>query len=474
MQVAIIGAGPAGLSAAYELSRQGAGVTVYEAGPQPGGMAQSLSLWGQRVDVGPHRFFSADPRVNRLWLAIAGQDYRMVRRLTRIYYRGRFFHYPLQPANALANLGPMEAVRCLASFAAAQAQPLPAEPTFEDWVSHRFGRRLYRTFFKTYSEKLWGIPCRELDADFAMQRIKGLSLGGAVRNALLPRRGGEPRTLVDEFAYPTGGTGMIYERMAAAVRANGGAIHYRTPVQRLWTEGQTVRGLCLQDGTYVPYDHVVSSMPLSLLVQRLPDVPAPVLEAAGGLRFRSTVLVYLHVNARDLFPDNWLYIHAPELATGRITNFRNWAPELYGDAPTTILALEYWCQQGEADWQRSDRDFIALAAQELAQTGLARAEQVLDGHVVRLPRCYPIYERGYRERLKPIIAHLRQYPNLQIIGRYGAFKYNNQDHSLLMGLLAAENILHGAGHDTWGVNTEAEYQEASRITAAGLVYDGAG
>ncbi|MBC8044040.1 MAG: FAD-dependent oxidoreductase [Rhizobacter sp.] len=470
MRVAIIGAGPAGMTAAYQLAKAGAEVEVFEASASPGGLAKTIELWDQKVDLGPHRFFSSDTRVNELWLEVAGQDYAMVDRLTRIYYKNKFYFYPIKPFDALGNLGAVEAARCVASYMAERLSPTPPDGSFESWVQSRFGRRLYEIFFKTYSEKLWGISCKDLDADFAAQRIKKLSLFEAIKNAVFGGKGNTHKTLVDQFAYPHGGTGMIYERMAAFVRQKGGKVFCNTPVERVLTEHGTVTGLALPDGEFRKYDHVVSSMPISLLVSRLPEVPMDIKEKAMSLKFRNTILVYLNVDAANLFPDNWLYVHSSDLQTGRITNFRNWTPELYGEAQTSILVLEYWCYDGDELWTMDDKKLVALASDELRKTGLIKDAKISDGHIHRISRCYPVYNRGYKEVLKPVEAYLTGIRGLSVIGRYGAFKYNNQDHSILMGMLAAENIMNGTSHNLWEINTDYEdYQEASVITKTGLV-----
>lgn len=457
------------MTAAYTLAKRGAAVSLYEAGGGVGGMARSLSLWGQTVDLGPHRFFSRDRRVNELWLGAAGSDYAMVRRLTRILYRGQFYRYPLQPFDALGKLGGIEAARCLASYARERFRPAPPDGSFENWVRGRFGRRLFEIFFKTYSEKLWGIGCGELDADFAAQRIKRFSLMAALSGALL-RNGAKHRTLADEFAYPTGGTGMVYERMARAVVELGGRVFLNTPVQRALAERGAVRGIELADGTALEYERVISTMPLTLLVERLPEAPALVREAARQLTYRNTILVYLEVSGANVCPDQWIYIHSPELRAGRITNFRNWAPQLCGGSPDSILALEYWCNAEDELWRQRDDELVALARRELAATTLVASDTLIrSGMVRRIPRCYPVYRRGYKELLRPIQEHLRGVRGLQVIGRYGSFKYNNQDHSILMGLLAAENVLENARHDLWSVNADYDtYQEGWKITEAGL------
>ncbi|MBW8883689.1 MAG: FAD-dependent oxidoreductase [Planctomycetia bacterium] len=472
MRVAVIGAGPAGMTAALQLSRGGAQVTVYEADERVGGLARSLELWGQTVDLGPHRFFSTEERVNRLWLDVVGRDYRFVNRLTRIYYEGHFYDYPLRPINALRNMGVVSASRCLASYLKEKAWPsysTNANGSFESWVVDRFGRRLFEMFFKPYSEKLWGIACSDLDADFAAQRIRKFSLGEAVVSALFPRRAARHKTLVDHFAYPLHGTGSVYAKMADRVRANGGEIRLRCPVRRVIHEAGQVNGVELDDGQCEMCDHVISTMPLTLLVRSLGDIPAEVEQAVAALRFRNTILVYLHVDSDALFADQWIYVHSPDLLMGRVTNFRNWVPELHGDKRTTILALEYWSYATDALWTESDQQMIERAKVEMQATGLLRGAQVLDSHVVRIPRCYPVYARGYKVHVQKIAAYLRNFRGLTAIGRYGAFKYNNQDHSILMGILAADNLLENKAHDLWSINADAEsYQEAALIDETGL------
>ncbi len=470
MKIAVIGAGPAGMTAAYVLAKNGIKVDLYEASDRVGGMSRTIELWNQRVDIGPHRFFSNDKKVNELWLELAENDYRMVDRLTRIYYNKKLFHYPLKAFNAFFNLGPIEAANCLLSYGKGRMNPLEDDGSFENWVSNRFGKRLFEIFFKTYSEKLWGISCKDLDADFAAQRIKKLSLFEAIKNALLGGRGNEHKTLVDQFAYPTGGTGMIYERMAQRTREYGGNIFMKTPVQKIHTENHIARGLTLENGDYHEYDHIISSMPLSLMVSRLPEVSEEVREAALSLQFRNTILVYLNIDSPDLFPDNWLYIHAPDLEMGRITNFRNWTPDLYGDENSSILVLEYWCNFEDDLWKKDDNFLINLAKKEIRETGIIGDSKILDGHVYRIPRCYPVYKRGYKNTLEPIENYLKTVKKLSVIGRYGAFKYNNQDHSILMGLLAAEGIINNTQPDLWDINTDYDtYQESTMITETGLV-----
>lgn len=486
-RMVVIGAGPAGMACATRYAEHGGTPIVLEASPHVGGLARSFELWGSSVDLGPHRFFSADPVVNAFWHRHVAGDFVMVPRQTRIFYRQRFFDYPLKPQNALRNLGPARAIAALASYLRVRVLAPRQDGSLERWVAQRFGWRLYRTFFKTYTEKVWGIPCTRIDADWAAQRIQGLTLWKAVRNALAGGRRNTLKTLVDEFAYPTRGNGVFYERQRAAIVAGGGDVRTATPVRRVLVEPaagsvgrdgagaargvgrQRVVGVELTDGTRVPADVVVSSMPITLLVKGLDDVPAPVLAAADRLRFRNTILVYLRVTRPDVFTDQWLYIHDPGLTHGRITNFNNWSAAMMGSRAQTILCLEFWCFDADPIWGEIDEVLIDRARREIDRTGLVRASDVADGHVVRIPRSYPVYERGYQEPLRTVSDHLDTIDGLVAVGRYGSFKYNNQDHSILMGLLAADAIARGERPDLWAINTESTYQEAaeSRVLSGG-------
>mgnify|MGYP001806238640 CR=1 FL=1 len=469
MKIGIIGAGPAGLTCAYVLSREGHTVEVFEADGAAGGMCRTITLWGQKVDLGPHRFFSSDPRINKLWLEVAGADYAMVDRLTRIYYNSRFFYYPLKPWNALGNLGLPQATVCIASYLRELIFKTPQDGSFETWGISRFGRKLYEIFFKTYTEKLWGMSCKELDADFAAQRIRKLSLLEVAKDALCLGGKNTHKTLVDQFAYPLEGTGMIYARMAAAVEANGGTVRLGLPVARVRVESGRVTGIVDAQGGEHEFEAVVSTMPITQLLAGLPEAPAPVRQAGDRLRYRNTTLVYLLVDHPELFRDNWLYIHAANLRMGRVTNFRNWVPQLYGESRQTILALEYWCYDEDEFWRTADDELVRMATEEMRQTGLLKGRPVLAGSVVRVPKSYPVYYRGYKTDISLIEAHLDTIRGLTVIGRGGAYKYNNQDHSILMGLLAAEKVGAGAGHNLWQVNSDDEYHESAEISKTGLV-----
>lgn len=468
-KVAVIGAGPAGLTTAYELSKMGIEVDVFEADKTVGGMAKSIELWGQLVDLGPHRFFSSDPRVNRLWLELIDADYVMVQRLTRILYRGKFFDYPLKASNTFRNLGALESAMCLVSYFQALVKPAKRDDTFEDWVSSRFGTRLYETFFKSYSEKLWGISCRELDADFAAQRIKKFSLWEAAKNAVGIKA--DHKTLVDEFAYPLGGAGIVYERMAESMLQLGGTLRLGTKVISInETDGRPE--IVLDNAERKSYDHVVSTMPVTTLARYL-KAPGDVLACAAALRFRNTILVFMLVRTEEaLFPDQWIYVHSPKLKTGRITNFANWLPGRRQNSQS-VLCMEFWCYDEDPIWSEDDGLLVKSAESELVQTQLVKTENIISGKVVRLPKCYPVYSSGYKQKLLPVIQYLSTVPWVTPIGRYGSFKYNNQDHSILMGILAAQNIAGDASHDLWEINTDYEYQEKSRITATGLILEDA-
>lgn len=480
--VAVIGAGPAGITAAYCLAKsKKVKVLLFEADSKVGGLSKTIDLWDCKVDIGPHRFFSNDRRINELWLEVMQQDYQMITRLTRILYKGKFFFYPLKPFNVLNNLGLRTAIACVFSYIKEKFYPYKQIQNFQDFITKAFGAKLYKIFFKTYTEKLWGIPCTELDADFASQRIKKLNLFSAILNALLGGRGNKHKSLIDRFAYPNEGSGMLYEKMQQKLLEWGAKLYLSTKVGHIHLEDGKAKSLTIQNGKEIFCDYIVSSMPLTLLVEKSHGIPDDIRQLARKLTFRNTVIVYLKVNALNLFPDNWLYVHSENLSCGRITNFSNWVPYLHQNKQYTILAMEYWCYDHDTFWKESDNNLIKLAKEELVQTGLlgkqTTTELVQDGFVYRVHRSYPVYRSGYKNLLKPIENFFRTIPNLNFIGRYGSFKYNNQDHSILMGLLASENILGeicgGGGHDLWAINTDYDkYDDAfngqTLITQQGL------
>ena len=464
--IVIIGAGPAGLTAAWELAKVGRTAVVLEADSVVGGISRTVERDGWRFDIGGHRFFTKVEAVERLWHEILPEgDFLLRPRMSRIHYQGKFFDYPLKASNALRNLGLVEAVRCVASYGWARVHPPKDQSHFEGWTTARFGRRLYSIFFKTYTEKVWGCPATDIAADWAAQRIKNLSLGKAVINALLPRRNQKDiASLIEEFEYPRLGPGMMWETAATGVEAAGTKILLDTPVLGVRHEGGRAITVVTRDGdggiTEYPADHVVSSMPLPALVMAMePPVPDDVAAAARDLAFRDFLTIALVVPEADGFPDNWIYVHSPDVRLGRIQNFGSWSPELVKEG-RTCLGLEYFVFEGDDLWTMADEDLIALGTRELAALGLVDPERVEAGYVVRMPKAYPVYDEGYQERVEVLRGWLDAcVPNVYPVGRNGMHRYNNQDHSMLTAMLVVENITAGTTHDVWEVNVEAEYHE---------------
>ena len=461
-RVVVIGAGPAGLTAARELARHGLSPVVLEQGRIVGGLARTETYRGFHFDMGGHRFFTKVDEIQKLWREMLGEGFLRRPRLSRIYYRGRFFKYPLKPLNALAGLGPGEAAHVIASYLWWQVFPHEREETFEEWVTNRFGRRLFEIFFKSYTEKVWGIPCSTLRAEWAAQRIKDLSLRSAIVSMFLKPQT-TVKTLIEEFDYPRLGPGMMWRAVVEEIRKLDGSVRVESEVIELRRMGRRVESVVVStDGIpeAVGADHVLSSMPVRALIERLsPPAPAPVLEAARRLAYRDFLTVCLIVDAPALFPDNWIYVHAPEVKVGRIQNFKNWSPDMVPDPGKTSLGLEYFCHEGDALWRMSDGELIRLATEELERIGLTRGARVLDGCVFRVPKAYPVYDEDYRKSLATIRAFVDDLENVQTIGRNGLHRYDNQDHAMVTGLLAARNLTHGEHHDLWEVNTDPEYHE---------------
>ena len=466
----IAGAGPAGLTAAFELGRLGKPAVVFEADDLIGGISRSVVFRGCRMDIGGHRFFTKVPEVDALWHQILGDDLLVRPRLSRIFYRGRFFDYPLRPFNALKGLGVVEAVRVLASYARAQVFPAADERTFDNWVSNRFGRRLFEIFFKTYTEKVWGMPCSQISAAWAAQRIKNLDLATALRNAFLgsSRRGDVVTSLIEQFHYPRLGPGMMWERCRDLVAAFGIETQIQTALVRVHHDGRRVAAVGVRgpDGQTrtEPCGSLISSIPVGELVRAMePPPPAHVLEAAGQLRHRDFLIVGLIVNRDDLFPDNWIYVHSPEVRVGRVQNFKNWSPEMVSNPAISFIGLEYFVNQGDDLWSRTDDDLIALGAAEAEKIGLFSAAEVEAGTVVRMPKAYPVYDGEYIGHLETIREWLDRFDNLFPVGRNGQHRYNNQDHSMVTALIAARRIAGiGEPEDVWDVNVEESFHEEVR------------
>ncbi len=466
-KVVIIGAGPAGLTAAYQLCKEGVESVVLEKDDVIGGISRTVNYKGYLFDIGGHRFFTKVKAVDDMWREVLGDEKFLRRsRLSRIYYNKKFFFYPLKAANALLGLGIWNSFMMLTSYMKAQVFPTKREVSFEDWISNRFGKRLYNTFFKTYTEKVWGIPCDKISADWAAQRIKGLSLISTIKNALLssqPTQKSEViKTLIDAFDYPEKGPGQMWETVADKIQGQGSELKMRSSVEGIVCEDGRVAALELDiDGKRetVPGTDFISSMPIRELVHKLkPAPPDEVIEAANKLGYRDFLTVSLVVNKADLFQDNWIYIHDPDVKVGRIQNFKNWSPYMVPDPAKTCLGLEYFCFEGDGLWTMSDKDLVELGSKELSILGLVDPNDVEDGAVVRMPKAYPVYDDVYADAVNTIREYVESLGNLYLVGRNGMHKYNNQDHSMLTAMLSVKNIL-GARYDVWGVNVDNEYHE---------------
>lgn len=466
-KVVIIGAGPAGLTAAYFLvTRYGITSTIIESDSVVGGISRTVERDGWRFDIGGHRFFTKVRDVEALWKEILPQDEFLIRpRLSRIYYNGKFYDYPLKASNALKNLGIIEAFRCVMSYVWARINPPKDQTTLEGWIASRFGWRLYEHFFKTYNEKLWGVPTNRMPADFAAQRIKNLSLFNAVVNALLPKRNQKDITsLIEEFNYPKFGPGMMWERARDLVTERGCTVVMNHRVVSVQHRNGRAHTVIAQDkaGIRSEYhcDHVISSMPISQLLLGMDPAPdASVLAAARDLRYRDFLTVALVVPKEYSFPDNWIYVHAKNVQVGRIQNFGVWSPYLVKEG-RTCLGLEYFVFEGDETWNRPDAELIEQGKRELGLLGLVDPARVETGYVVRMPKAYPFYDEHYRANVARIVEWLNAHaPNVHPVGRNGMHRYNNQDHSMFTAMLTAENIATGSTHDVWSVNVEEEYHE---------------
>ena len=468
-KVIIFGAGPAGLAAATRLVENMIDVTVVEKEDQVGGISKTKEYKGYRFDLGGHRFFTKSDEVNKLWEETLGQDFITRPRLSRIYYNNKLFDYPVKAGNALKGLGVWQS--CLVGFSYIKAKLFPQkeETNFEQWVSNRFGKRLYRIFFKTYTEKLWGIPCTEIQAEWAAQRIKGLSLFSALKNALIPDKSGKIKTLIDEFKYPKYGPGMMYEKMASEILSKGGNVLTETEVIKINRNNFTIKDIEIRRNNKsekLSATDFISSMPITKLVEIMdPVAPKEVLQAARNLSYRSFITASVILKTKNFLPDTWIYVHSPEVKLGRIQNFKAWSPYMVPDKDHIALGLEYFCTEGDDLWSMKDRDLLELAVSELEKIGLGKVNQFVDGFVVRVPKAYPTYDSSYPKNIKVIKKFLTHFKNIQPIGRYGMFKYNNMDHSILTGLYAADNVL-GSNKNIWEINADQEYHEESKKTTS--------
>ena len=458
--VVVIGAGPAGLTAGYLLAGLDVPVLVLEADEQVGGLAKTVVRDAYRFDLGGHRFFTKSREVDALWHEIMGGELLLRPRLSRIYWNGRFLDYPLSPRDVVRKLGPVELGRVLASYAAALPRRRGGETTLEDWVSNRFGRRLFDLFFRTYTEKVWGVPASEIRAEWAAQRIKGLSLTSAAKDAIFGNGG--VKSLIREFHYPRYGPGQMWETMAERIVERGGQVLTGMPVERVDVEDGRVVSVSA-GGLEIECEDVISSLPLRTLAGLAEPTPGrAALEAAQGLRYRDFLTVALVLRGEDPFPDNWVYVHDPSVRVGRIQNYRSWSPWMVPDPETTCIGLEYFCFEGDDLWSAADDDLVELAASELERLGLGDRGRVERGYAVRVPKAYPVYDEEYRSRLATVRSWLDRIENLQQVGRNGLHRYNNSDHSMLTAIRAVENLTAGTRHDLWAVNADSVYHEEQR------------
>ncbi len=457
----IIGAGPAGLAAAHHLANnRHFQVHVLEMADKVGGISRTESHNGYLFDIGGHRFFSRDPVITGLWQEMLGEDFLTVQRRSRIYYRRRYLNYPLRLWDTIINLGAVESLRACVSYLKAKACPLAREDTFEQWTVNRFGRRLYEMFFKSYTEKVWGMSCTRIRSDWAAQRIKGLSFKTALTHAVF--RNTSAVSLIEAFSYPRLGPGMMWEKFRHAVQAAGGNVELGSPVVALRHADGLVQEVSYRlDGDIVqlPADEIISSLPLDNLIGILDPPPPPeILEAAGKISYRSFIIIILVFDEKELFPDQWLYIHSPDVAVGRIQNFKNWSPAMVPDQATTSLGLEYFCNENDELWSSDDQDLIRLAIREIGHLGIARADRVIDSCVLRQAKAYPVYDEHYREHIEVLKTYLGQIRNLQSVGRNGMHRYSNMDLAMTSGILAAQNVT-GARHDLWQLGNSTDYLE---------------
>jgi protoporphyrinogen oxidase len=468
--VIILGAGPAGLSAGYELCGQGVGSILLERDSVVGGLARTVEHNGYRFDIGGHRFFTKIPSIEKIWKDVLGDDLLVRPRLSRIYYRSKFFRYPLEPLDAVIGLGPVEAFRCLLSFLRARVSPSLPEDDFATWVSNRFGRRLFENFFEAYTEKVWGIPCGQIRAEWGEQRIRGLSLSTLIWQSLRKIRpnGNTPKTLIREFYYPRLGPGLMWSRLHQIIERQGARVVLNAPVEEICWEPGRIKAVRAGGALYTG-DHFISSMPIRELIARLnPAPPEALRQAIDDFHYRDFITVALMLRGGNVFPDNWIYIHDPAVAVGRIQNYGNWSPEMTPGPDTTCLGFEYFCQEGDGFWLMPDEQLAAKAIQELGYLGFADASTVIDTKVVRVPKAYPVYDGVYQRGIAAIREFQRTIPNLQLVGRNGMHRYNNQDHSMLTAMLAARNIM-GANHDLWNLKIDSGYlEEGSSLDDADL------
>lgn len=463
--IGIIGAGPAGLTAAYELSKAGKKVEIFEKDPQyVGGISRTETYKNFHFDIGGHRFFSKSQEVEDFWTEILGDEMLERPRSSRIFYNNKFYSYPLVAMEALSNLGIFQSTLCVLSFMYYKVFPIKNPKNFEEWVTNQFGKRLFLIFFKTYTEKVWGISCDKISADWAAQRIKGLSLWSAIYNSLFKSKKNKSqtiKTLIDSFRYPKTGPGRMWEVCAEKIQQMNGVLKMNTGIKTIQKEKDSYYLISESNEKFGPYSHIISTAPLRELVNSLePKVDKATLNSANSLSYRDFLTVILICKDKDAFHDNWIYVHDPTVQVGRIQNFKSWSPYMVPSPEMACYGLEYFCFEGNDLWNTKDEDLIKLGIQEMSKIGLLNKENYVDGYVVRQPKAYPVYDDDYKLHIKNVREGIKDFTGLYMVGRNGMHKYNNQDHSMMTAMLAANNIIAGKElYDVWNVNEDAEYHE---------------
>jgi len=465
MKIIILGAGPAGLTAGYEALNKKINPIILEKKDEVGGISRTINYKGYLFDIGGHRFFTKYEEVEKIWEDIMSHDFIKRPRLSRIYYNNKFYYYPLKPLNALGNLGIFTSIHVVLSYLYSQIHPYKNVTNLEEWVSNKFGKKLFKIFFKTYTEKVWGTSCQEIQADWAAQRIKGLSLMKAVLNSFGFHKKGKLTTLIDEFKYPRKGPGQMWNRAKDIINEKGGDIRLNSKAVQVNREGNKIKSVIIEKNETrkeISGEHFISSLPLRDLINIVnPAPPDQIVEAANQLKYRDFFTVGLIINKKEIFPDNWIYIHSPDVKVGRIQNFKNWSPEMVPNPNVTTLGLEYFCFDTDEIWNKEDSLLIEMAKQEIEKLNFASKNVIKEGTVIRSPKTYPIYDPGYKQRVEVIKNYLSGFKNLQTIGRNGLHRYNNQDHSMLSALYAIRNVL-GEKHSVWDINIDEEYHEIKK------------
>lgn len=468
-KIIIIGAGPAGLATGYELTKRGQKVLILEKENIVGGLCQTIDYKGFKFDLGGHRFFTKNQEVQRFWEEIMGVDFLLRPRLSRVYYQKKFFAYPIKLFDALPKLGLWQSFLSGLSLLRVRLERIfrkKEEITFEDWVVNRFGRRLFNHFFKSYTEKMWGVSVKELGSDWAAQRLKDMSLWQMIKSLVFKPEAGKIKSMIEEFHYPRFGPGQLYEKVAQKIEEMGGQVRLGVEMVEIVSEGENVKKIIIKNKNgereEVFGDEFISSAPLDEMIKMIqPEVPANILALVKKMRFRSFFDVCLVVNKKDVFPDNWIYVHEPEVQLLRVQNFKNWSPAMATGENQTPIGAEYVCWKTDELWKMNEVEQIKLATKELEQIGLLKAVLVEGGVVMKNKTAYPVYHLDYKEDLKEIFDYLAKFKNLQTIGRAGLYRYNNMDHSILTGFYAARNVL-GEHLDVLAVNADNEFHELGK------------